>query len=99
MGEASTPKLTEGSGSPDEAVSTPATKAGVEQLDFGVAAADGKVVIRFSHEIHWFDMEPSLAIQFAESIVNCSIDARDQQIAARGPSLIMPPGFNAMVKN
>lgn len=46
-----------------------------ENLNFGVAAVDGKVVVRFDKLIQWFDMEPMLAMALAEKIIECAEEA------------------------
>jgi len=65
------------------AASSPVRKTGEETLDFGVAAVEGKVVVKFNKLIQWFDMDPSLAIAFAESLINNATRARDQQMSAK----------------
>lgn len=74
--------------------SSPVRKAGEETLDFGVAAIDGKVTVKFNKLIQWFDMDPSLAIAFAESLINNATKARDQRMAAKP---IIVSGLTAMV--
>ena len=63
--------------------SSPVRKTGEETLDFGVAAVDGKVVVKFNKLIQWFDMEPTLATAVAESLINNATKARDQQMSAK----------------
>lgn len=58
-----------------------------EQFEFGCTEADGRVVIRFSHLVSWFDMEPSLAIRFAEGIINCALKARPEPAVVRATHL------------
>lgn len=57
-------------------------------LNFGVANVDGKVVVRFSTSIQWFDMEPALAIRLAESIINNAMEA---QTEITNSKIAMPP--------
>ena len=76
------------------AASSPVRKTGEETLDFGVAAVEGKVVVKFNKLIQWFDMDPSLAIAFAESLINNATRARDQQMSAK-PIIVSDVGATA----
>lgn len=49
---------------------------GDEMLEFGVGAADGKVIVRFNKLIQWFDMSPELAVDFAESLISQATAAK-----------------------
>jgi hypothetical protein len=46
-----------------------------EELEFGVGAKDGRVIVRFNTMVQWFNMDPALAIAFAEKIIDCAEEA------------------------
>lgn len=55
---------------------------GGDDLEFAVAEVNGRVAVRFNKLIQWFDMEPALAIAFAEKL----IDKAQGAVVARPPN-------------
>lgn len=70
----------------DDAPSSPVTIGeNPEDLVFGVGAVDGKVVMRFDKLIQWFDMEPALAVELAEKLIDSAKEAMRGRIVKPQP--------------
>ena len=69
-----------------DAASSPVTLGdNPENLEFGVGhSSDGDVVIKFNTMVLWFDMEPALAMAFAERIIDCAQAAQATRAVASG---------------
>jgi hypothetical protein len=56
-----------------------------EELEFGCQVGGKGVIIKFNTLVQWFDIDPSLAVDFAEAIIDCAVEA-----ATRAGKIIKP---------